>query len=222
MNRLSFLKALGIGGAALTVGSTINFDESITPEVQEKIVELKNALLLYDNYESEFGYVFSPKGMYENMRIDVHRLMSSKKKWWYENWSHNDFLNKKDNVTLWSSHTDLYCLLNEVNSIREECINIRKNYKWQSWMFDGLTQTIARTNLLLKNFDGAKVWYGKLGATKNTWSYNEWENDYNSDYDSFNLPTPNDIVPIVDDIKPETHSYFTNISLKRTEIKKTI
>ena len=220
MDRLFFLKALGLGGAALAAGSKINFDESITPEVQEKIVELKNALLLYDNYESEFGYVFSPKGMYENMRSDVYGLMSDKKKWWYEDWSYDDFLNKKDNVTLWSSHSDLYSLLNQVNSIKEECINIRKNYKWQSWMFDGLTQTIARTHLLLKDFDGAKVWYGKLGTTKNSWSYNE--DGYNSDYDSFNLPTPNDIVSVVDDVKPETHNYFTDIAVKRTETKKTI
>lgn len=220
MDRLFFLKALGLGGAALAAGSKINFDESITPEVQEKIVELKNALLLYDNYESEFGYVFSPKGIYENMRSDVYGLMSDKKKWWYEDWSYDDFLNKKDNVTLWSSHSDLYSLLNQVNSIKEECINIRKNYKWQSWMFDGLTQTIARTHLLLKDFDGAKVWYGKLGTTKNSWSYNE--DGYNSDYDSFNLPTPNDIVSVVDDVKPETHNYFTDIAVKRTETKKTI
>ena len=53
MNRLSFLKALGLSGAALAVGSKLNLDDAITPEVQEKIVELKNALLLYDNYESE-------------------------------------------------------------------------------------------------------------------------------------------------------------------------
>lgn len=219
MNRLTFLKALGLGGAALAVGSKINFDETITPDVQEKIVELKNALLLYDNYESEFGYVFSPKGMYENMRSDVHSLMTDKKKWWFENWTYNDFLKKKDNVTLWSSHTDLYGLLNQVNSIKEECINIRKNYKWQSWMFDGLTQTIARCHLLLKDFDGAKIWYGKLGTTKNTWSYNEQKNDYDSDYDNFNLSIPNDIVSIDDDIKPESYNYFTDIEIKRIETK---
>ncbi len=45
MERLDFLKMLGLGGAALAMGNKIKIDESITPEIQDKLLLLKNDIL---------------------------------------------------------------------------------------------------------------------------------------------------------------------------------
>ena len=45
MERLDFLKMLGLGGAALAMGNKLKIDESITPEIQDKLLLLKNDIL---------------------------------------------------------------------------------------------------------------------------------------------------------------------------------
>ena len=207
MERSDFLKMLGFSGAALAVGSHINIDDKISPEVQDKLMLLRNEILSmvkdykpkweftitddrpknignFDNhYETEFGHVFSVKSIAYNMRYLIrYEIMNGNLDWWHQDWDINDFVNKKDIVVLWSKKSNLFDFLCEMAGIIEENKKLLSNFEWYDNQKDYLRLTIARCYLLMKDFDNAEMWYNKC-------SENERE-DIESDYKLFALPIP--------------------------------
>jgi hypothetical protein len=170
MNRFDFLKALGISGAGLVVASNLNIGENLSESEQEKFIKLKNELVeliktnkvqvefmkggaelsnisdieLNENeYVSENGYVFSPKGIMYTMKNEIQYKI----------------INKKITPEL----------KNEINLILEECLQYYKDFKWYRWQLDELTFTIARCYMLLGNFEEGKIWYGKVTEGTSGW-----------------------------------------------------
>ena len=170
MNRIDFLKALGLTGASLAVGTKLNFGEGLNESEQNKFIKLKNELVeliktnkvqvefikggadlsnipnieLNENeYVTENGYIFSPKGIMYNMKNEIgYKIMG-----------------KKMTPELES----------EVSLILEECLIYYKDFKWYRWQLDELTFTIARCYMLLGNFDEGKIWYGKVTKGTSGW-----------------------------------------------------
>jgi hypothetical protein len=60
-------------------------------------------------------------------------------------------------------------LRNEIITISNECSIYYRDFKWFRWNIDELTFTIARCHLLLKNFEEAKIWYGKCTKGMGMW-----------------------------------------------------
>ena len=170
MNRFDFLKALGISGAGLVVASNLNIGDNLSESEQEKFIKLKNELVeliktnkvqvefmkggaelsnisdieLNENeYVSENGYVFSPKGIMYTMKNEIQYKI----------------INKKITPEL----------ENEINLILEECLQYYKDFKWYRWQLDELTFTIARCYMLLGNFEEGKIWYGKVTEGTSGW-----------------------------------------------------
>jgi len=170
MNRFDFLKALGITGAGLVVANNLNIGEGLNESEQEKFLKLRNELLElvktnkvqvefmnggFDNsnipnielneneYITENGYVFSPKGIMYTMKNEIaYKIMG-----------------KKITPQLES----------EITLILNECLQYYKDFKWCRWQLDELTFTIARCYMLLGNFNDGKIWYGKVTKGTGTW-----------------------------------------------------
>jgi hypothetical protein len=170
MNRFDFLKALGLSGASLAVASTLNIGDGLNESEQEKFIKLRNEILELvktnkvqvefikptseinnipnienneNEYVSENGYVFSPKGIMYNMKNEIAYKIMGKK------------MTPE--------------LKNEIVLILNECLQYYKDFKWYRWQLDELTFTIARCYMLLGNFDEGKIWYGKVTKGTSGW-----------------------------------------------------
>lgn len=204
MNRIDFLKVLGLTGASLAVAGKIKIDDSITPEVQDKILLLREEILslvknikpkveitygdnsvntdeIHSHMETENGYVFSVKSLVYNMRYDIrYNIMNSNMDWWHQEWDINDFINKKDVIVLWNKKNNLYEFVCEILGIIEENKKFLSNYNWQEYQIDYIHLTIARCYMLIKDFENAEIWYSKC-------SINE-KNQVLEDYSIFKIP----------------------------------
>ena len=206
MNRLSFLQALGLTGASLALANTIKIDESITPEIQDKILLLKDEILsliknvkpkveisftdsgkntddIHKHIETENGYVFSVKSLVYNMRYDIrYNIMNSNMDWWHQEWDINDFINKKDIIVLWNKKSNLHEFICEIMGIIEENKKYITNYTWEDYQVDYMNLTIARCYMLIKDFENAKIWYGKCSIDE--------KEQVIEDYSLFKTPIP--------------------------------
>jgi hypothetical protein len=192
MDRIDFLKALGFSGVSLAIGTKLNIGQNLNEDEQNKFIKLRNEIIElvktnkiqvefskggFDNsiipnievneneYVTENGYVFSPKGIMYTMKNEIaHKIMG-----------------KKITPELES----------EINLILNECLQYYKDFKWYRWQLDELTFAIARCYMLLGNFDEGKIWYGKV--TKGTGSWESQVEIIKTDLKRFKLDI-NDIV----------------------------
>jgi hypothetical protein len=170
MNRIDFLKALGFGGASLAIGTKLNIGQNLNEDEQNKFIKLRNEIIElvktnkvqvefiktgFDNfntpnielneneYVTENGYVFSPKGIMYTMKNEIaYKIMG-----------------KKITPELES----------EISLILSECLQYYKDFKWYRWQLDELTLTIARCYMLLGNINEGKIWYGKVTKGTSGW-----------------------------------------------------